>query len=199
MKKKNLKFKKYLKSKKGFSLFELICAIMIMAIAVSATATGLNISNQSITKNSLMDKASAKAQMYCDVIMTYVEKTPSNDPNHVENDGWDSLTDTKKNANKLFKTSSDQTYTFTDDIQNNIDTDVKALDSNFSAKQCTSADIDNRPFNKNEVAYTIQKEGSYTNSRGISMVSYKVTVYIDYGTNGTTSCTGIITKSKYVQ
>lgn len=47
---------------------------MIMAIAVSATATGLNISNQSITKNSLMDKASAKAQMYCDVIMTYVEK-----------------------------------------------------------------------------------------------------------------------------
>ena len=24
-------------------------------------------------------------------------------------------------------------------------------------------------------------------------------IYIDYGTNGTTSCTGIITKSKYVQ
>ena len=89
MKKKNLKFKKYLKSKKGFSLLELVCAIMIMAIAVSATATGLNISNQSITKNSLMDKASAKAQMYCDVIMTYVEKTPSNDPY----DGWDSLTE----------------------------------------------------------------------------------------------------------
>ena len=43
------------------------------------------------------------------------------------------------------------------------------------------------------------KEGSYTNSDGISMVSYKITVYIDYGTNGTTSCTGIITKSKYVQ
>ena len=63
MKKKNLKFKKYLKSKKGFSLLELVCAIMIMAIAVSATATGLNISNQSITKNRHMDKASAKAQM----------------------------------------------------------------------------------------------------------------------------------------
>ena len=43
------------------------------------------------------------------------------------------------------------------------------------------------------------KEGSYTNSDGISMVSYKITVYIGYGTNGTTSCTGIITKSKYVQ
>ena len=170
MKKKNLKFKKYLKSKKGFSLLELVCAIMIMAIAVSATATGLNISNQSITKNSLMDKASAKAQMYCDVIMTYVEKTPSNDPY----DGWDSLTDAQKNANKLFNTPPNQTYAFTSDIKN-------------------------RDFNKNEVAYTIQKEGSYTNSDGISMVSYKITVYIDYGTNGTTSCTGIITKSKYVQ
>ena len=184
MKKKNLKFKKYLKSKKGFSLLELVCAIMIMAIAVSATATGLNISNQSITKNSLMDKASAKAQMYCDVIMTYVEKTPSNDPY----DGWDSLTDAQKNANKLFETPPNQTYTFTSDIQNNIDTDVKSLDNTFSAEQYTSAYIDNRDFNKNEV-----------DSDGISMVSYKVTVYIDYGTNGTTSCTGIITKSKYVQ
>lgn len=195
MKKKNLKFKKDLKSKKGFSLLELVCAIMIMAIAVSATATGLNISNQSITKNSLMDKASAKAQMYCDVIMTYVEKTPSNDPY----DGWDSLTDAQKGANKLFETPPNQTYTFTSDIQNNIDTDVKSLDNTFSAKQYTSANIDKRDFNKNEVAYTIQKEGSYTNSDGISMVSYKITVYIDYGTNGTTSCTGIITKSKYVQ
>ena len=195
MKKKNLKFKKYLKSKKGFSLLELVCAIMIMAIAVSATATGLNISNQSITKNSLMDKASAKAQMYCDVIMTYVEKTPSNDPY----DGWDSLTEAQKNANKLFADTPNQTYTFTSDIQSNIDTDVKALDNTFSAKQYASADIDNRDFNKNDVAYKIKKEGTYINPDGISMVSDKVTVYIDYGTTDPTSGTGIITKSKYVQ
>ena len=56
---------------------------MIMAIAVSATATGLAISYESITKNSLMNKASAKAQMYCDIVMTYVEKTPSHNPTSV--------------------------------------------------------------------------------------------------------------------
>ena len=69
MKRKKPILKKHFKSKKGFSLLELICAIMIMAIAVSATATGLAISYESITKNSLMNKASAKAQMYCDIVM----------------------------------------------------------------------------------------------------------------------------------
>ena len=67
-----------------------------------------------------MDKASAKAQMYCDVIMTYVEKTPSNDPY----DGWDSLTDAQKNANKLFNTPPNQTYAITSDIKNKIDTPI---------------------------------------------------------------------------
>ena len=86
MKRKKPILKKHFKSKKGFSLLELICAIMIMAIAVSATATGLAISYESITKNSLMNKASAKAQMYCDIVMTYVEKTPSHNPTSV----WDS-------------------------------------------------------------------------------------------------------------
>ena len=67
---------------------------MIMAIAVSATATGLAISYESITKNSLMNKASAKAQMYCDIVMTYVEKTPSHNPTSV----WDSSLDLSKTS-----------------------------------------------------------------------------------------------------
>lgn len=200
MKKKNLKkFKKYLKSKKGFSLLELVCAIMIMAIAVSATATGLNISNQSITKNSLMDKASAKAQMYCDVIMTYVEKTPSNDPIN----GWGTLDSTQQSANKLFAAPPNLNYMFTDDIQDNINLDVSALDNTFSAKQYNKNNIGSRTFNKNEVAYVIESAGSYTytdtNNNDIDMVSYKITVYVDYGTNSTTTCSGIVTKTKYVQ
>ena len=38
----------YFKSKKGFSLIELLCAVVIMAIVVSATATGLAVSFKSI-------------------------------------------------------------------------------------------------------------------------------------------------------
>lgn len=193
MKKKNLITKKYFKSKKGFSLLELLCAVMIMAIAVSATAVGLNISNQSITKNSLMNKASAKAQMYCDIIMTYVEVTPSHDPSVPwTGDGWDLA---YVNKNKLFVGSDD--YKFVDDIKTQISNDIKSLDNTTIAEQCF--DISNEAIDSTKVKYVIKKEGSYTTSENIDMVSYKITVYVDYGTNGRTSCTGVVTKTKFAQ
>ncbi len=196
MKRGILKTKKYLKSKKGFSLLELLCAVMIMAIAVSATATGLAISYQSITKNSLMDQASAKAQMYCDVIMTYVEKTPSNDPDSSK--PWTSIPGLKISENKLF--AGQASFSFTDDIKDKIEHDVTNLDSSMtkSTQYNTKADAESKAFDKTEVAYLIEKHGYYQNSAGVDMVSYKITVYINYGTNGTTTCTGIVTKNKYI-
>lgn len=216
MMRKTLKIKKHFNNKKGFSLLELLCAIMIMAIAVSATATGLAVSYQSITKNSLMNQASAKAQMFCDLVMTYVEKTPSNDPS----ENWDyvnytvqgdSLGTTVKyelnqSANKLFASSPNPNtdYTFTDEIKNNIKFDVLNLDSTMTdVKQYSSGTIGARPFNKAEVAYVIEKEGSFLKDKTKSntpdniAVTYKITVYVDYGTNGTTYCTGSVTKNKY--
>lgn len=196
MKRGILKTKKYLKSKKGFSLLELLCAVMIMAIAVSATATGLAISYQSITKNSLMDQASAKAQMYCDVIMTYVEKTPSNDPDPSK--AWSSVSGIKIAENKLFVAQPNAGYIFTDDIKNKIQLDVTNLDSTMTANQYTTSNISSRSFDKTEVAYVVEGNGHYTNSAGVEMVSYKITVYIDYGTNGTTTCSGVVTKNRYI-
>ncbi len=191
MKKKNLITKKYFKSKKGFSLLELLCAVMIMAIAVSATAVGLNISNQSITKNSLMNKASAKAQMYCDIIMTYVEVTPSHDPTG----DWSGI-DTS--ANKLFANQPNQNYMFANGICDNIKNDIKSLDNNIT-DVIQSTNISNEAIDATKVKYVIEKEGSYTTSENIDMVSYKITVYVDYGTNGRTSCTGVVTKTKFAQ
>ena len=191
MKRKYHSIKK-INNKKGFSLLELLCAVMIMAIAVSATATGLAISYQSITKNTMMNQASAKAQMYCDVIMTYVEKTPSNDPYA------SSLSSEQVNKNKLFAPSSD--YIFKDEIKDNIKTDVTNLDSSMTdANQYKKTDIDTRTFNNAEVAYVIDGVGSYTNSEGVDMVSYEITVYINYGNNGTATCTGVVTKTKLAQ
>lgn len=189
MKRNSLKTKKYLKNKKGFSLLELLCAVMIMAIAVSATATGLAISYQSITRNSLLNKASAKAQMYCDVIMTYVEKTPSID--HMFPQA--TLPDDDKAKNKLFASGSD--YIFKDEIKDNIKVDVANLDSSMTeAKQYSKTDIGSRAFNKSEVAYVVESAGEYKTSKDVDMKSYKITVYIDYGTNGTATCTGVVTK-----
>lgn len=216
MMRKTLKIKKHFNNKKGFSLLELLCAIMIMAIAVSATATGLAVSYQSITKNSLMNQASAKAQMFCDLVMTYVEKTPSNDPS----ENWNSVgytipaTDSSpqakyvlnQSANKLFASNPNpnSNYTFTDEIKNNIEIDVLKLDSTMTdVEQYSSGTIGARPFNKAEVAYVIEKEGSFLKDKTKSntpdniAVTYKITVYVDYGTNGNTYCTGTVTKDKY--
>lgn len=185
--------KKHFKSKKGFSLLELICAIMIMAIAVSATATGLAISYESITKNSLMNKASAKAQMYCDIVMTYVEKTPSHDPTSV----WDSSIDTSKN--ELFANQPNQGLEFDARIQKSILQDVTALDNSMTAKQYVTSTIGSREFNTSEMAYVVEVQGKYVNSEGKKMVSYKITTYVDYGTNGTTTCEGIVTKPEFAE
>ncbi len=218
MMRKTLKIKKHFNNKKGFSLLELLCAIMIMAIAVSATATGLAVSYQSITKNSLMNQASAKAQMFCDLVMTYVEKTPSNDPS----ENWNYVGYTipatayspeakyvlNQSANKLFASSPNPNtdYTFTDEIQDNIETDITNLDSDItSATQYTASSIGSKHFNKAEVAYVIEKDGSFLkdktktnpNTPDNIAVTYKITVYVDYGTNGTTYCTGSVTKNKY--
>ena len=216
MMRKTLKIKKHFNNKKGFSLLELLCAIMIMAIAVSATATGLAVSYQSITKNSLMNQASAKAQMFCDLVMTYVEKTPSNDPS----EDWDCVNYTvqgdslgttvkyelNQSANKLFASNPNPNpnYTFTDEIKNNIKFDVLKLDSTMTdVKQYSSGTIGARTFNKAELAYVIEKEGSFLKDKTKSntpdniAVTYKITVYVDYGTNGTTYCTGSVTKDKY--
>lgn len=216
MMRKTLKIKKHFNNKKGFSLLELLCAIMIMAIAVSATATGLAVSYQSITKNSLMNQASAKAQMFCDLVMTYVEKTPSNDPS----ENWNYVGYTipatayspeakyvlNQSANKLFASNPNpnSNYTFTDEIKNNIKIDVLNLDSTMTdVKQYSSGTIGARAFDKAEVAYVIEKEGSFLKDKTKSntpdniAVTYKITVYVDYGTNGNTYCTGTVTKDKY--
>lgn len=186
--------KKHFKSKKGFSLLELICAIMIMAIAVSATATGLAISYESITKNSLMNKASAKAQMYCDIVMTYVEKTPSHNPPPAS--VWDSSVDPSKN--ELFAEQPNEGLKFKTEIQESIKDDVKALDNSMTAKQYDTASISSRPFDTSEMAYVVEVQGKYVN-KGKKMVSYKITTYVDYGTNGTTTCEGIVTKPEFAE
>ena len=193
MKRKKPILKKHFKSKKGFSLLELICAIMIMAIAVSATATGLAISYESITKNSLMNKASAKAQMYCDIVMTYVEKTPSHNPTSV----WDSSLDLSKN--KLFANQPNTGLKFDSIIQTSINDDVNALDNSMTAKQYDTASIGSRDFDISEMAYVVEFQGKYVNSEGKEMVSFKITTYVNYGTNGTTTCEGVVTKPEFAE
>lgn len=180
----------YFKSKKGFSLIELLCAVVIMAIVVSATATGLAVSYKSIMIGSVQDKASAKAQEYCDVIMTYVQCTPAHDPSLP-------YTPSDPAKNLLFdQTAYDLTtgqsyYKVKPDVLTQIQnaTDSSIIQLNSESEVASHSD-DNEPY------FVIKKNGEYDSSG--TYVSYQITVYVDYG-NGdyTTSCTGSITRPKY--
>lgn len=106
--------KRKLLNKRGISLAELMCAVLIMSISVSATARALATSYRSITLGYCRDRASAISQEYCDVIMSYIEYTPSIDPGYYtfmqaksSDVGSNHAADTYKNA--LFAYGSEVT------------------------------------------------------------------------------------------
>lgn len=196
---KKLLKSKYFKSKKGFSLMELLCAIVVLAIVVSATATGLAISYTSITNGSQKNKASSLCQEYCDILMTYVENITSSDP-----DAGVDMDDAM--YNELFIDSDD--YILKDQIHISFRKDIKNSWESYSGetfyndvlKQITPDDVAGRDKEIYSVYYTIDNVGSYNyiDSSGatIEYVNYEVTVYIDYTDTNTAHCSGIVSKPK---
>lgn len=169
----------YLKSKKGFSLVELLCAVVIMAIVVSCTATGLAVSYRSIILSSLKDQASAKAQEYCDVIMTTVQHTPSNEPGTIGAD------DSKNN---LFASSVvDIKHTLKTNVQTYIDTTC-----GVSLDQVTDSQAESRVWAEDDVYYYIKNIGQHG-----SYINYEIKVYVTYGSASgghVTYCKGTVSK-----
>ncbi|MEE1061115.1 MAG: type II secretion system protein [Ruminococcus sp.] len=188
----------YFKSKKGFSLIELLCAVVIMAIVVSATATGLAVSYKSIMIGSTQDKASAKAQEYCDIIMTYVQNTPSHDPTSTS---YIAGTESDPSKNLLFDLTKGSKCKFTTDVMEQViaatgtlpdptkDTAIEQLND--------KAAVEARVKNDDKPYFIVEKNGTFEHN-GIKFVSYQITTYVDYG-NGkyTTYCTGSVTRPKY--
>ena len=173
----------YFKSKKGMSLLELLCAVVIMAIAVSCTATALAISHTSIMKGSSQDKASAKAQEYCDIIMAYVENIPSNEPG---------LTGADATKNKLFASgATTNDYMLDDAVINNLKKDIPDI-----TQSDTKADAKSKTGVSGKSFFTVEKSGEYTvTGTGKKFISYNITSYVYYSDKGEHSyCEGIISK-----
>lgn len=189
----------YFKSKKGFSLIELLCAVVIMAIVVSATATGLAVSFKSIMIGSAQDQASAKAQEYCDIIMTYVQNTPSHDPTV---GSYIAGTESDPDKNLLFNlgVGMGDKCKFNNNVMAQIvlatKTDDPAVCDPIVQLDDESA-VNSRTKNDREPYFVVKKNGEYDNN-GVKYVSYQITAYVDYG-NGkyTTYCTGSVTRPKY--
>lgn len=189
MSKKAISFK----SKRGMSLVELLCAIVIMAIVVSCTATGLAVSYRSIILNGEHDKASARAQEYCDVLMTAIQNTPSNEPGTVGADAT---------KNKLFdKDVLDPKHTLKPEVWNYVAAVINRTTPTDNFDQVQDSDVDYRDWKYNDVFFYIKPIGTHT-----KYIDYEVKVYVTYGgaedevthntikTGQITSCKGTVTK-----
>lgn len=165
----------YFKSKKGFSLLELLCAVVVIAIVVAGTASGLAVSYRSILIGAEKDKASARAQEYCDIIMTYVEYTPDSD---------------------LF--SNTGSCELKGGIIGDIEDDIKKGNSNVTeiTQYTTVADAEDVTRAKNNsVPYFLITRTGKSPTEGSGVVSYEITVYVDYANSATTYCTGTVAKT----
>ena len=77
--KNNLSIKKRrINSKKGVSLVELIVAIMIIMLTITAATHGLNLSYKSVLLGAAKDDAQSLAQRDCDIIMSAISKSAEN-------------------------------------------------------------------------------------------------------------------------
>ncbi len=192
MNKKAISFK----SKRGMSLVELLCAIVIMAIVVSCTATGLAVSYRSILLNGEHDKASARAQEYCDVLMTAIQNTPSNEPG--------STTDpTEQAKNKLFAKDGvvDPKHELKTEVWNNVAGVCNRTTPTDNFDQIRDSEVDSREWAHNDVYFYIKTKGTHG-----KYIDYEVKVFVTYGgaadeiTGATvkegkvTTCKGTVTK-----
>lgn len=132
-----------LKSKKGFSLLELLCAIMIIAIVVGATATGLAVSYKSITLGGEKDRANARAQEYCDIVMTYVENAPITLPFDCD------------------------FYTFSDSTKGQLNIDIADITC-----YTTKTDLNTRTKRTDDVYYTIEEIGTVNSATSYEITVY---------------------------
>lgn len=78
MKKILSKKKRRINSKKGFSLLELIVAIIILLLVISATVSGLQMSYRSVIIGAEKDDAQSLAQRNCDIVMAAISKSAEN-------------------------------------------------------------------------------------------------------------------------
>ncbi len=165
----------YFKSKKGFSLLELLCAVVVIAIIVAGTASGLAVSHRSILIGAEKDKASARAEEYCDIIMTYVEYTS-------DTDLFDNTSSCSLKAN----------------VKNDIENDIKKGNPDVTEViqygNVEQAENVSRAKD-NAIPYFVITKIGKSPAVDSNLVSYEITVYVDYASSATTYCTGTVAKT----
>lgn len=184
-------------SKKGITLVELIVAVMILLIVVSASVRGLTLSYRSASLGALKNDAQSVAQRDCDFIMSAIATV-------VENETFDALTKNTLN-NRLIDHGTHC------EIDNNFhslisqDASIDFLtggynEAKFSELIAVSQPASNIPsiqqanYNHEEKQYhyyTITREDKALKAGSSDVYQiYKITTYVYYSEKGFVTCEG---------
>ncbi len=187
-------------SKKGFTLVELIVAVMILLIVVSASVRGLTLSYRSASMGALKNDAQSVAQRDCDLIMSAIAAI-------AEYEEFDDL-ESQKTLNGRFDNSAGVYCAIEDEFHNTIKEDAKfnftsaGYDNNryaelqkvsntgSSVSGVQATNYSNDP-NKQYHYYTItRKDGELIPGSSITSQVYKITTYVYYSEKGFVTCEG---------
>lgn len=192
-------------SKKGFSLVELILAVMILLIVISATVRGLSISYRSAMMGAVKNDAQSVAQRNCDIIMSSIVSIAENRKFTIGT----SLTLGDNFINR--HPYCEITDNFNNDIER--DTDIKFEHNNVPVAYDQTQYLKLKPVTGDQAAVETQKENDkktpegkgkkyqyYTIERYDDKLLkdgttkkyqlYKVTTYVYYTENAFVTCEG---------
>lgn len=185
------KFKKF-NSKKGFTLIELIVAIMILMIVVSASVRGIDISYRSALTGAAKNDAQSIAQRNCDIIMSAITTDVENIPIPAANvstlGGMVNSNGTAFTDNKRDDIIDDAKISLPFDGGYNADqyAFLEQVDTSTSTVQQTRAN-ETDP-NKKYQYYTISKSEKTIGS--VSRQVYHITTYVYYTDTAYVTCEG---------
>ena len=193
------KLKKF-NSKKGFTLVELIVAVMILMIVISASVQGLNISYRSTLMGAAKNDAQSMAERNCDIIMSAIVTTVENTPySSSEVDDLKGLLNSTSPGPVGLSASSgmlndigNDTYIYLSGGYNSAQyAPIQQVVGNASAVESKRAsETDDKKFQY----FTIDKsERDMTNAAGTVTKTYqiyRITTYVYYSDKGYVTCEG---------
>lgn len=186
---KKLKFN----SKKGFTLIELIVAIMILLIVIGASVRGISISYRSAMLGAEKNDAQSIAQRNCDIIMsaivTNVEKKTFRDDNIDTLDDMVTLTGDGFTSTYANYISNDATMNLPNGVYNSGQYhDLKQVVGDAGAVK-TQKESDSSSYpNKKYQYFTLSRTEKEIGSSKYQV--YKITTYVYYTEKAYVTCEG---------
>lgn len=175
------KSKRRINSKKGLSLLELIVAIIILLLVISATVSGLNLSYRSVLLGAEKDDAQSLAQRNCDIVMAAISKNAESGTLSTKIIGSGTATSFESGFFATFQSDVKLNLYSTDSLGVKTGYDPSLYDD---IEQCPSGGPTADSDKKKQYVKIEQEERDMTSSVDGTTTKYdvyKITTYVYYG------------------